>query len=344
MKIVNLEQRTDEWKQWRRQGITATDAVVLAGSPYKTPWRLWMEKTGKALEEDLSANPRVRYGIEHEDDARTLFEKKFGMPVMPACGESDENPILRASFDGLTMADEPVEIKCPSRSVLEEVKLLGRASSAYRHYYPQVQYQMLVSGARRGWLVFYDGDEEGGAPSILDFEVRRDSTFLDDLKAKCLAFYDDIVNRKEPAKDNERDLFVPSADQAGEWLAAAKQYLCIQQEIDRYAAQIDELKKLQSVSQEALKRIMGNHCVADFGGIAITRSVVRGKVDYAALTASLAGRKPTEEEMEKFRGKPSERWLFRATEQVMPKDINDPELEELAETAEAEDDFPAIYL
>ena len=44
MHIINLDQRTDAWKAWRNQGITATDSTVILGaSPYKTPWRLWAE-------------------------------------------------------------------------------------------------------------------------------------------------------------------------------------------------------------------------------------------------------------------------------------------------------------
>ena len=37
MRIVNLEQGTKEWLEWRRQGITATESSVILGlSPYKT--------------------------------------------------------------------------------------------------------------------------------------------------------------------------------------------------------------------------------------------------------------------------------------------------------------------
>lgn len=345
MKIVKLDQRTDEWKAWRRQGITATDAVVIQGSPYKTPWRLWMEKTGKALAPDLSANPRVAYGVKHEDDARRLFEHKYLVFVEPACAESDENPVLRASFDGLTLSDEPVEIKCPSRTVLDEVKALGRQSSAYQHYLTQVQYQMLVAGAPRGWLVFYDGGEEtGNPPSIIDFEIARDDAFLTDLKARCLAFYDSIAKGVEPPKDPKRDVFMPSDEEVGEWIAAASQYLKLQEEVVRHQAAIDELKRVQGTAAETMKRIMGENFQAEFGGIAVTRSVVKGKVDYAALAESLAGRKPAPDEIESFRGKSTERWLFRATGQAVPKEIVDPDLIARAEEAEPDEDYPAIYL
>lgn len=74
MKIVNLSQREEDWLDWRRQGVTATDAAILLNrSPYKTRWRLWAEKTGYAREVDLSLNPLVRRGIENEDAGKTRF-------------------------------------------------------------------------------------------------------------------------------------------------------------------------------------------------------------------------------------------------------------------------------
>ncbi len=47
MKIVDVVQRTPEWERWRAQGVTASEAAIVLGrSPYKTPWRLWAERTG----------------------------------------------------------------------------------------------------------------------------------------------------------------------------------------------------------------------------------------------------------------------------------------------------------
>lgn len=105
-------------------------SVILGLSPYKTVWRLWLEKLQKALPPDLSNNPLVRYGKETEEIARSLFEFEFGEVLFPTCAEYDENPVFRASFDGLTSDGSPVEFKCPGSSVLEEVKNLGLESEA----------------------------------------------------------------------------------------------------------------------------------------------------------------------------------------------------------------------
>lgn len=71
MCLLDLEQRSQTWLAWRQAGITATESSVILGlNPYMTPWRLWCEKVGRTQPADLSANPLVRFGIEHEDEVR----------------------------------------------------------------------------------------------------------------------------------------------------------------------------------------------------------------------------------------------------------------------------------
>lgn len=71
MQFVELDQRTDAWFEWRKNGITASESPVIVGlSPYQTPWRLWAEKTGFMERPDLSKNPNVQRGVLLEDAVR----------------------------------------------------------------------------------------------------------------------------------------------------------------------------------------------------------------------------------------------------------------------------------
>ena len=145
MKIVNLPQRGDDWLEWRREGLTASNAAVLLDrSPYKTRWRLWAEKTGYAREADPGTNPLVRRGIENEDRARRAFEEKHDDTLLPVCVESRRHPLMRASLDGLGEDGTPVELKCPGASVWQTVCSAKTDSEAYRLHCPQVQHQLLV--------------------------------------------------------------------------------------------------------------------------------------------------------------------------------------------------------
>lgn len=310
MKFIDLEQRTDAWKAWRREGITATDSPVILGAcPYKTPWRLWAEKTGRLLPPDLSGNPNVRYGIEHEDDARRIFEMRHAVCAMPACGEWDEDPVFRASFDGLTPELEPLEIKCPSPSTLEDVRMHGLASDAVRMYVVQLQHQMLVAGAQRGWLAFYDGPND----DVLEFEVSRDEALIARIVKEGQAFHQLLLTEKAPPKDPKRDVFVPEDESDREaWLRAAQEFLALDAEIRRHQAKIDRLTAERRSSQETMKRLMGSYAAADFGGVSVRKCVVRGRLDAEKLVETALHRKPTEAEIAACRSPESERWLFKA--------------------------------
>lgn len=325
MHIVNLDQRTDAWKAWRNQGITATDSTVILGaSPYKTPWRLWAEKVGKILPPDLSGNPNVQRGVALEDEARRLFQNKHLTCVMPACAESDVDPIFRASFDGLTPLNEPVEFKCPGEKVLTEVRTEGLKAKTVQMYSVQVQHQMLVSGSNRGWLVFYDSTTK----ELIEFEIQRDETIIKRLLAEGRKFYECVTKKIEPPKDPLRDAFLPAeGEERMRWIAAARDFAQADREIEALQARINQLTVSRDEAKEKLIGMMGNNALADFAGVSLTRSAVKGRVDYAKLLEKVVGREPTEEEIESVRSKPTERWYVKRVDRDLPKDAVDDDLE-----------------
>lgn len=322
MRMLELEQRTPEWLAWRTKGITATEsAVILGRNPYKTPWRLWCEKTGRADSPDLSANPLVRFGRENEDRVRQLFEAAHSEIVLPACGESDADPILRASFDGLTSVGEPVEIKCPSETTIDEIRLIAEASPAFGLYSMQVQHQLLVSGAQRGWLVFYDRTKE----ELIEFEVVRDEKLIAEILSGCRDFWDRFIAKgKEPPKDPARDLYIPKTDEEIErWCLAAADFCAIDAETEALQSRIDELNEQKKRCRDDLISMMGSFRYADFAGVALTLRASRGAVDYRKF---LSARDIAESELDAYRTEPGKSWLVRRTGSPMPKDFKDEEM------------------
>ena len=325
MHIINLDQRTDAWKAWHNQGVTATDSTVILGaSPYKTPWRLWAEKVGKILPPDLSKNPNVQRGVALEEEARLLFQNKHLTCVMPACAECDVDSIFRASFDGLTPLNEPVEFKCPGEKVLMEVRTEGLKAKTVQMYSVQVQHQMLVSGSNRGWLVFYDSTTK----ELIEFEIQRDETIIKRLLAEGRKFYECVTKKIEPPKDPLRDAFLPAeGEERMRWSAAARDFAQADREIEALQTRINQLTVSRDEAKEKLIGMMGNNALADFAGVSLTRSAVKGRVDYAKLLEKVVGREPTEEEIESVRSKPTERWYVKRVDRDLPKDAVDDDLE-----------------
>ncbi len=145
MRYVNLEQGSPAWLSWRAGGIGASDAAVVLGlSPFKTADRLFAELVGD-VEPELGTYA-MRRGQRLEPVARDEYQRRHDIVVEPCCGEHESMPWMRASFDGLTLlADLILEIKWPNHEAHQDA-LEGRVPG---YYWPQVQHQLLVSGAER---------------------------------------------------------------------------------------------------------------------------------------------------------------------------------------------------
>ena len=159
----------------------------------------------------------MQRGNRLEEAARHWFEQRYDTLLMPLCAEADAEPILRASFDGLNDAGEPVELKVPAPKTFAEVRSHGRASLAYRLYAVQVQHQLYVADAQTGYLVFYQD-----ADQVEVFELQRDPALIHQLVAEGLAFWEAIQSKREPEKDPARDLFIPTGEQAEAWRGAGR--------------------------------------------------------------------------------------------------------------------------
>lgn len=314
MKVIDLSQRTPAWHRWRNEGVTASEAPIIIGrSPYKTPWRLWAEKTGFLLPEDLSTNPNVQRGIRLEPKARETFEQAHNDFLLPLCAEADHDPLFRASFDGINDNGEPVELKCPTQSVFEEVRQHGENSAAYQLYWAQVQHQILVANAQRGWLVFF---HEG---QLIEFELQRDDAFLSELENTARQFWHLVETRKEPPKCPEQDCFVPKGEAEYRWTALSRQYCSAQAQVSRLESSIKSLKGEMKAAQDKLVAIMGSYAHADYAGVKLSRYLMSGSVDYKQLVADKLGALD-ESVLASYRKAPQERLRITATAPDLPTD------------------------
>lgn len=264
MRVVDLDQRTDEWKQWRKLGVTATDSPVLFGLvPEQNSIELWAEKTGLKEPTDLSDIPAVRWGLEHEDYARSLWELKHGDIASPLCVESDANPIFRASLDGYTTNGEVLEIKCPYPDgiTIMDVKIRRENSDAYKRYFIQVQHQLMVSGSLLAHLVFLDEDE------LIEFEISRDENVINEIKQKGEEFFKAVLEKRPP---RDKTGWLPkSVEEETLWRDAAERYLEAVSLERRYRSQKEQAKT------ELLGMIGEFYSYADYAGVLITKEPSR---------------------------------------------------------------------
>jgi len=328
MKIVDIPQRTPEWHQWRNTGVSASEAdIVLGFSPYKTRYRLYAEKKGLILPENLDRNPHVRRGIRLEPVARRAFEDRHNTMLLPVCAESDDHPFIRASFDGIDDNGIPVEIKAPteknfrdaqssedqeaflSEEDFRDVQQNRTESKLYKRYYFQIQQQILVANSDRAWLSLYLNERE-----YLDIPIVRDDAIINTIIFEARKFWECLKTNMPPERDPDRDIFIPSGLQLDQWNVLASSYHHAEEMISDYKSKIKALEQEQSHVENSILQLMGDFAHAESAGLHVSRYLQQGSIDYRAALKSLV---PDHDPalLEQFRKAPTERSRFTLKEE-----------------------------
>jgi len=257
-----LQQRSDEWRCWRLQGVGSSDAPAIVGdSPWKTAKTLWEFKTGRRNEE--SDNLAKRRGRELEAVARAAYEAHVGEQMEPHCVVHDQLDWMRASLDGLSFDGLLVlEVKCPLKIRDHQMALAGRIPE---HYYAQLQHQLEVSQADEAHYWSFDGRQ--GAL----VRVQPDRDYIELLIQTEAEFWKRVIENYWPQPDGpELDL-----SEDPNWRSAALRYQQIK-------TQLDELSCAEQKARKGLESLAGAR--RTFGcGIEVVRTSRKGSVDYAAI-------------------------------------------------------------
>ncbi len=312
---VDIPQGSPGWHRWRDEGATASNtAVVLGVSPHKTALELWRELVGLCEPVDLSMIDQVRKGHLREPLAAEWFEQQYGNVTGPCCGESVLNPIMRASFDAF-YGDHPLEIKNLSDTNHLEVLNQREESSHYKLYFWQVQHQMYVSGADRGYLLFWNP-----VHTPICFEIKRSEEAIMKLLKANLEFFEKVQRGIPPEFDFSRDTFFinRSWEHYEKWRDAGKH---IRQLLDMRSKISNELKNINNQLDERKAQLVpdiGNHYAVEGAGLRLCSSQRDGSINWEAVAKTLI---PESEhhKFEEFRSQTSGSLRVSASD----KDIDD---------------------
>ena len=153
--IVQLTQGSPEWHAYRHSRRNASEsAAVLGLSPWMTPYKLWLLKTGRS---ETKVTHAMQRGTDMEPLARAAYEEQTGLVMQPLVLEAGD---YSASLDGMTLeGDLVLEIKCPLRGTRSDLWLDVQAGQVPEHYAIQVQHQLMVAGADLAHLWVFDGSK-----------------------------------------------------------------------------------------------------------------------------------------------------------------------------------------
>jgi putative phage-type endonuclease len=235
--FIKAEQRSPEWFALRKDGITATEAAVIAGlSPYKTPYQLWAEKLGKYEPEPVG--PAAVRGLLLESAVAEFYEMETGRKLKRSNGivRLKEIPWVMASLDRTIVGENG----------LVEVKTSASPRWSLHPVPPevvaQVQWQMFVTQAPWCEIAVLLGG--------LVFRIERVEASIEmqtDLYRKAVEFRNLLATgTPPPMSGKDSDAFatvVPNQSQ---------EYAAADEEADRIAEVYEEARLEAKVLDEQL--------------------------------------------------------------------------------------------
>jgi putative phage-type endonuclease len=215
MKTLSLNQGTETWRRWRRNGVGGSDVATILGlAPFEDATRanLLREKCD-GWQKPL--NFAMRRGNRLEPAARLAYETRFRTSAPPACIEHDSIPWARVSLDGL--CKQPVtaslrdaqcdtghglpwilELKCPNW----ETHSWALAGVVPDYYRVQCQYQMWVAGIDRCDFASYSEHSRfAGENRLAVVTLREDAEEQAEILTAAEAFWQEVCARRD-AKQN----------------------------------------------------------------------------------------------------------------------------------------------
>lgn len=91
-----------EWLAQRRTGIGGSDVAAILGlSPWRTPYQVWEDKTGRS--DDQEETPALYWGRLLEDPIRQAYADRTGLTVTKPdrMFTSEAHPFMLANLDGI---------------------------------------------------------------------------------------------------------------------------------------------------------------------------------------------------------------------------------------------------
>lgn len=189
-KIIEVQQGSPEWHKFRATSFGASEASAMLGiSSYKTRSQLLKEKaTGLVPEVDAATQARFDRGHEYEAIARPWAEEIVGEDLYPVTLAMDIDGItLSASMDGLTMLED---VGWEHKTMNSKLAASLSEGVIPDEYHPQLEQQLLVSGAERCLFMASRGERENCKYAWYE----SDPTMRQRLIAGWKQFAEDLAN------------------------------------------------------------------------------------------------------------------------------------------------------
>jgi putative phage-type endonuclease len=193
---------TDEQRAKRREGIGASDSPIIMGySNYKTPYQLYLEKTGIVTDEEEELTEQQYWGNALEPLIIKRFADENGVEVtFPDTIHHPEYPFIFANLDGWIASENAVVEAKSANSFQRKEWDMASSDGIPLVYLIQIAKQVAVTNATRGYCAVLIGGME-----YKQFIYERDAALEALIIESDIAFWHRVTNRIEPDPINTSD-------------------------------------------------------------------------------------------------------------------------------------------
>ena len=261
---IDLAQGGLGWLQWRKGGIGGSDIAKIMGvSPFGSAMDVYNEKSG--LSDGKKKNTAMKRGNDYEAEARELFCQIKGMKFIPICGEVRGYSYMKVSLDGYCDIENTIlEIKVPGKKDLD----LAAAGEIPEYYMMQMQWQLMVSQAIRGYFMAYDWRTKEN----YIVTVQRNERMIAELQARAHIFWDEfILGIPPPLQLDEHEFIFDDKE--------------LEDDVTGYITDDKAIKEAKLRNEQRKYRITKRDTNFKAFGITATRTKPRITYDYEAMIA-----------------------------------------------------------
>ncbi|MEN2765802.1 YqaJ viral recombinase family protein [Ornithinibacillus xuwenensis] len=187
-----VEMSHQEWLQERTKGIGGSDASIILGlNKWKTPFELWLEKTGQSIVED-SAREAAYFGNILEDMVAKEFEIRSGKKVRRNnfMLQHPEHPFIMANIDRKVVGENAI-LECKTASVY--LAKDWESEEIPDSYLVQVQHYLGVTGYNKAYIAVLIGGQR-----FIWKEIERDDELIKMIFDAEIHFWNHHVLEKNP--------------------------------------------------------------------------------------------------------------------------------------------------
>jgi putative phage-type endonuclease len=287
MKIINIDQRTPEWLDWRRAGLGGSDISAICGvNPYKTPLDVYNEKVNGTSQ---NMTPAMLRGVNYESEALEVFKRErrqfSSWDYIPIICEHDDCGAWRASLDGYCKKNNSlVEIKIPGLKTLDMASY-GQIPLYYQY---QIQWQLFVSNCSFAYYFVYHPE----SLTSYTIAIYPDANLIEQMLVKATEFWQNLQNCIPPLPPRSKK------EACAETSAILREMLdCKEQEkaaSERYKSLLADLMQIEGVE---------NGLESDVATLSVSE---RSSVDYKKACEDAGV------DLEAYRKPSTKVWVIRA--------------------------------